>query len=191
MPPFGTTPSVGAGLSSYHCRGRMGIRRASAPPRYACHRMTAQARSHPSDLASLYFVRKADLRDRELGTFALTPRGQHCTRSMNRNALCPTLAVERAWLVVPVTGLAWSGRGTITRGDVSTDGGQTWMHAELVGPVLPIARTRFRLMWHWDGAPARLTPPAIDETGWSRLLREPAIGRRAEQQRPAQHDRFR
>ena len=66
----------------------------------------------------------------------------------------------------PVTGLAWSGRGAITRVDVSTDGGTTWTRAELVGLVLPIAHTRFRLMWHWDGAPARLMSRATDETGY-------------------------
>ena len=66
----------------------------------------------------------------------------------------------------PVTGLAWSGRGKITRVDVSTDGGQTWTRADLVGPVLPVAHTRFRLMWHWDGAPARLMSRATDETGY-------------------------
>jgi sulfane dehydrogenase subunit SoxC len=76
----------------------------------------------------------------------------------------PTQLSGHGWW--PVTGLAWSGRGKITRVDVSTDGGKTWARAELVGPVLPIAHTRFRLMWHWDGAPARLMSRAVDETGY-------------------------
>ena len=66
----------------------------------------------------------------------------------------------------PVTGIAWTGRGSITRVDVSTNGGQTWTEAELVGPVLPMAHTRFRLMWRWDGGSARLMSRAVDETGY-------------------------
>ncbi len=65
-----------------------------------------------------------------------------------------------------ITGLAWSGRGRITRVDVSTDGGQTWSPATLQEPVRPIAWTRFRLPWTWDGQPARLQSRAIDETGY-------------------------
>ncbi|MGB3331042.1 MAG: sulfite dehydrogenase, partial [Thermomicrobiales bacterium] len=65
-----------------------------------------------------------------------------------------------------ISGLAWSGRGQITRVDVSTDGGQTWQEAELQGPVLPIALTRFRFPWQWDGTPARIQSRAIDETGY-------------------------
>jgi sulfane dehydrogenase subunit SoxC len=65
-----------------------------------------------------------------------------------------------------ITGLAWSGRGRITRVDVSTDGGQTWSQATLQEPVRPIAWTRFRMPWTWDGQPARLQSRAIDETGY-------------------------
>jgi sulfane dehydrogenase subunit SoxC len=65
-----------------------------------------------------------------------------------------------------ITGLAWSGRGRITRVDVSTDGGATWTEATLQEPVLPIAWTRFRLPWTWDGKPARLQSRAVDETGY-------------------------
>jgi sulfane dehydrogenase subunit SoxC len=67
---------------------------------------------------------------------------------------------------VEITGLAWSGRGRITRVDISTDGGTTWAAATLQEPVLPIAWTRFRLPWHWDGSPTRLQCRAIDETGY-------------------------
>src|SRR4029079_3219922 len=37
-----------------------------------------------------------------------------------------------------ITGLAWSGRGSIRRVDVSVDGGSTWREARLQEPVLPI-----------------------------------------------------
>src|SRR6058998_2656783 len=46
--------------------------------------------------------------------------------------------------VVGNQGLAWSGRGRVTRVDVSTDAGKTWAAAELQGPVLPKCHTRFR-----------------------------------------------
>jgi sulfane dehydrogenase subunit SoxC len=65
-----------------------------------------------------------------------------------------------------ITGLAWSGNGRITRVDVSTDGGATWAAATLQEPVLPVAWTRFRFPWTWDGEPARLQSRAVDETGY-------------------------
>ena len=37
-----------------------------------------------------------------------------------------------------------SGRGRIARVEVSTDGGSSWMDAQLQGPVLPKCTTRFR-----------------------------------------------
>ncbi|MDD3783973.1 MAG: sulfite dehydrogenase [Hydrogenophaga sp.] len=65
-----------------------------------------------------------------------------------------------------VTGLAWSGRGTIKRVDVSVDGGRNWRTARLEGPVLPKALTRFNIDWVWDGKPAVLQSRAIDSTGY-------------------------
>ena len=65
----------------------------------------------------------------------------------------------------PVTGLAWTGRGKITRVDVSTDGGQSWTEAELVSRVHRMAHVRFQHLWQWDGKPAKLMSRAIDETG--------------------------
>lgn len=64
-----------------------------------------------------------------------------------------------------ITGLAWSGRGTITRVEVSTDGGKTWQDARLDGPVLPKCHTRFRHSWTWTGEEAVLQSRAHDDTG--------------------------
>jgi len=72
---------------------------------------------------------------------------------------------------IEVTGYAWSGRGRIERVDVSTDGGASWAEAELQGPVLPTALTRFRYGWEWTGAPAHLASRAVDETGYVQPLR--------------------
>ncbi len=65
-----------------------------------------------------------------------------------------------------ITGLAWSGRGRITRVDVSIDGGRQWKTARLESPVLPKCLTRFNLDWEWDGKPYILQSRAIDETGY-------------------------
>lgn len=65
-----------------------------------------------------------------------------------------------------ITGLAWSGRGRVKRVEVSTDGGKSWAVAELQTPILPIAHTRFRLGWQWDGKPAILQSRCQDETGY-------------------------
>lgn len=65
-----------------------------------------------------------------------------------------------------VTGIAWSGRGVITKVEITTDGGETWTPAELEGPVLPIAHTRFRWRWNWDGREALIASRCTDETGY-------------------------
>jgi len=64
-----------------------------------------------------------------------------------------------------ISGIAWSGNGTIRTVDVSVDGGRTWLAAPLVAPVLPRAVTRFRLPWRWDGNAAVLKSRATDDTG--------------------------
>ena len=78
---------------------------------------------------------------------------------------------------------AWPGPGAggSTRVDVSTDGGQTWTAATLQEPVRPIAWTRFRLPWMWDGQAAQLQSRAIDETGYVQPTHR-AVGRSARRQ---------
>jgi len=75
------------------------------------------------------------------------------------------MRIERGWR--EISGLAWSGRGKITRVELSTDGGATWSPAELQEPVRPKAHTRFRLMWEWNGGPATLMSRATDQTGYT------------------------
>jgi sulfane dehydrogenase subunit SoxC len=70
----------------------------------------------------------------------------------------------RGWY--ELTGLAWSGRGRIERVEVTTDGGQTWVQSVLQEPRLPMALTRFRLAWRFDGRDARIASRAVDETGY-------------------------
>lgn len=78
--------------------------------------------------------------------------------------------LARGWW--EITGLAWSGRGTIARVEVSTDGGKSWTDAELQEPRLSKCTTRFRHLWRWDGGAARLMSRATDDTGYVQPARE-------------------
>jgi len=64
-----------------------------------------------------------------------------------------------------ISGLAWSGNGTIRQVEVSADGGLSWALAALQGPVLPRAPVRFRSAWQWNGGSAVLQSRATDDTG--------------------------
>ncbi|MFN4056898.1 MAG: sulfite dehydrogenase [Roseinatronobacter sp.] len=65
-----------------------------------------------------------------------------------------------------ITGLAWTGRGKITRVDVSIDGGVNWMPARLAAEGQRMALTRFYFDHVWDGKPMLLQSRAVDETGY-------------------------
>ena len=65
-----------------------------------------------------------------------------------------------------LTGLAWSGRGTIPRVDVTLDGGITWHQARMDGPSTPKALHRFYFDFEWDGKPLLLQSRAHDSTGY-------------------------
>ncbi len=65
-----------------------------------------------------------------------------------------------------ITGMAWSGRGRITRVDVSLDGGRNWQTARLARPGEAKALTRFYLEIDWDGREMLLQSRAMDETGY-------------------------
>ncbi|MEL6736616.1 MAG: sulfite dehydrogenase [Pseudomonadota bacterium] len=64
-----------------------------------------------------------------------------------------------------VTGLAWSGRGTIKRVDVSIDGGRNWRTARLDGPSFDKSLHRFYYDFDWNGDPLLLQSRAIDSAG--------------------------
>jgi len=64
-----------------------------------------------------------------------------------------------------IFGLAWSGAGAIRSVEVSTDGGRNWQVANLHGPVLPIAHTRFSLGWKWNGEETTIMSRCTDEKG--------------------------
>ena len=65
-----------------------------------------------------------------------------------------------------LSGLAWSGRGTIDRVDVTLDGGRNWHKARIDGPSFDKALHRFYYEFEWDGSPLLLQSRAIDSTGY-------------------------
>jgi len=66
----------------------------------------------------------------------------------------------------PITGLAWSGRGRITRVDISVDGGKTWAEAELLSPLTAKTQVRFQYLWNWKGNEALIMSRAVDDQGY-------------------------
>ncbi|WP_435311265.1 sulfite dehydrogenase [Primorskyibacter sedentarius] len=71
-----------------------------------------------------------------------------------------------------IKGLAWSGRGTIPRVDVTIDGGKTWQQARMSGPSLDKSMHAFYLDINWDGRPLYLQSRAHDSTGYVQPTKE-------------------
>jgi len=65
-----------------------------------------------------------------------------------------------------ISGIAWSGRGSVTRVDVSLDGGRNWQAARIDGPVQPLALVRFYADIDWNGQEMLLQSRAQDSTGY-------------------------
>lgn len=80
--------------------------------------------------------------------------------------------------IYQISGLAWSGRGKISRVEISADGGDSWVDAKLQDPVLDKAFTRFSLPWRWQGEYAILQSRATDETGYVQPTRKTLIENR-------------
>ncbi|MBF9033090.1 sulfite dehydrogenase [Rhodobacterales bacterium HKCCE2091] len=71
-----------------------------------------------------------------------------------------------------ITGVAWSGRGTIPRVDVTIDGGMNWHQARMSGPSLDKSMHRFYYEFDWDGSPLLLQSRAHDSTGYVQPTKE-------------------
>jgi sulfane dehydrogenase subunit SoxC len=84
----------------------------------------------------------------------------------------PEMPVKHGPGPLVITGLAWSGRGAITRVDVSTDGGRNWQAARLAGPGGDKALVRFYLDMAWDGGEMLLQSRARDDTGYVQPTRD-------------------
>jgi sulfane dehydrogenase subunit SoxC len=83
-----------------------------------------------------------------------------------------------------ISGIAYSGSGTITKVTVSADGGKSWAEAALDGPVTPKSFTRFSMPWRWDGQPVVLTSRAWDDSGAVQPLRADFVAQRGESKEP-------
>ena len=88
----------------------------------------------------------------------------------------PGTISKRGWHAV--NGLAWSGRGRITRVEVSADGGKSWANAEMLGESQPKSTVRFQYMWEWKGGEALLLSRATDEAGFVQPTRTALIAER-------------
>ncbi len=64
-----------------------------------------------------------------------------------------------------LSGLAWSGYGSIKQVELSDDGGRNWHLAELQNPALDRAFTAFTLPWKWNGKKHILMSRATDSRG--------------------------
>ena len=65
-----------------------------------------------------------------------------------------------------LSGIAWSGRGKVTRVDVTLDGGKNWREARIDGPVFERSLTRFYLDFDWGGEELMVQSRAHDSTGY-------------------------
>jgi sulfane dehydrogenase subunit SoxC len=83
-----------------------------------------------------------------------------------------------------ISGIAYSGTGTITKVLVTADGGQSWGEAAIQGPATPKAFTRFVMPWRWDGQPATISSRAWDDSGAVQPLRAEFIALRGETKKP-------
>jgi sulfane dehydrogenase subunit SoxC len=94
----------------------------------------------------------------------------------------------RGW--IEISGLAWSGRGRIVQVEVSTDGGKSWVDAELQAPIMSKAFTRFRLPWRWSGEERILVSRSRDETGYRQPTREAIVAARGMKEGPDGFNHF-
>jgi sulfane dehydrogenase subunit SoxC len=71
-----------------------------------------------------------------------------------------------------LSGLAWSGRGTIPRVDITLDGGKNWHEARLDGASPAKSLQRFYYEFNWDGSEMLLQSRAHDSTGYKQPTKD-------------------
>lgn len=67
--------------------------------------------------------------------------------------------------VYKISGIAWSGAGSISRVEVSADGGRSWADALIESQQSDKAMSRFSIPWEWTGGSAILQSRATDSAG--------------------------
>lgn len=78
----------------------------------------------------------------------------------------PQMPIKHGAGPLVITGLAWSGRGPITRVDVTVDGGKNWHEARLAPHTHDKALHRFYFDHNWDGEEMLVQSRATDSTGY-------------------------
>ncbi|MCY4358237.1 MAG: sulfite dehydrogenase [Gammaproteobacteria bacterium] len=77
-----------------------------------------------------------------------------------------------------ITGIAWSGSGSIRQVEVSADGGQSWADALIESEQWDKALARFSIPWQWEGGEAVLQSRATDSAGNVQQTRQAVIADR-------------
>ena len=103
---------------------------------------------------------------------ALTASGKAIQHfyALETNSIITSPCPEIPWTdlkvgdLVEISGLAWSGYGTIRGVDISFDGGKNWVEASLKGLVLPKAWTEFSYMYKYEGKPLLLASRSYDDS---------------------------
>ena len=77
-----------------------------------------------------------------------------------------------------ITGIAWSGSGSISLVEVSADGGRSWAESLIESEQWDKSLTRFSIPWEWNGGEAILQSRATDSAGNVQLTRQAVIADR-------------
>jgi sulfane dehydrogenase subunit SoxC len=80
--------------------------------------------------------------------------------------------------IYQVSGIAWSGAGSISRVEVSADGGRSWADAAIESHQSDKALASFSIPWHWSGGPAVLQSRATDSRGNIQPTRDSQLSER-------------
>jgi len=80
--------------------------------------------------------------------------------------------------VYQINGMAWSGGGSISRVEVSADGGRSWADAAIESNQSEKALARFSIPWQWSGGDAILQSRATDSLGNVQPTREAILADR-------------
>ena len=88
------------------------------------------------------------------------------------NSIITSPCPEKPWKdleigqMIEIEGIAWSGMGTIAGVDISLDGGDNYVEAQLKGLVLPKSWTRFSYMHKYNGKPMLIQSRSRDDAGY-------------------------
>jgi len=141
----------------------------AAEPFYAKEETAKYTALKPSGKAIQHFV-GVEVLDRFTGRFQCRIFCRFYANEVNSIITSPCPEIPWTDLkkgdLVEIEGLAWSGMGTIAGVDISFDGGNNWVEAQLKGLVLPKSWTRFSFMYKYEGKPLILASRARDDAGF-------------------------